>query len=232
MVKAIDAFSIRSNGMRKLVNAADLYLNCLLFNRRGQELKHDFIHSIAVDSASSFLTVSSDSYSEEDIQYLQINGNINEIGQQILFSSYTSFEIFLIDKFKELLEHVLKNSRITDAVMSNINFRSLENIKKAYAKFFKVEISKFDVEFYVDNKSSFKPRECWEALVLISKSRNEIAHEGISKTIPICTLVDVMNPVIFIDTWVTEFDLTFNFDKHSTLDECIAYAKECHLLKN
>lgn len=128
-------------------------------------------------------------------------------------ASYTAFELYLINKFEEYYKFILKNNSeifIRNSI-KRLPRRSLEEIKKLYFDLLDIHLPSFDIEFFITGKGTFQPKTSWDAIILLSRARNEIAHQGESESYKITTLVDSWYPLDFCRRWVDLFDINFDY---------------------
>lgn len=225
MIKAINIFNGLEKGILNIIKAADIYALHIIANIRNQEPEKEVINELLGSNKISWLNFLGVAYKNEDIQILEKDGQLKHIGQQILLSTYTAFEIYLIEKFKEYYRCLSKNKEgdFLENTLKRFSFRSIKNIAENYYELLKINLPSFDIEYFSDDKSSFQPKNSWEAINLISIARNEIAHIGESKKYKIVTLMDSWYPFEFIRRWVSLFDCNF--------DSLIYEKKETNLIK-
>lgn len=208
MSEARKTFSVLSKGILNLIRSADLYQVHLLAKRAGEEPDKTLVKSIMGGNKISGLNFSSCFYKREDLDFLETSGQMKEIGQQILLATHTALELYLVDKFKEYYRYKTKgcDENIINESIKGFSFRSLDDIRKTYSKTLDIHLPSFDIEFFTDEKSTFQPKTSWEALILISRARNEIAHTGQTITLKINCLLDIWHPFEFARRWVEQFD--------------------------
>ena len=151
-------------------------------------------------------------YREGELEFLEKYGHVREIGQQIILSTYSALECYLIDKFKEYFSFKFTDidTNVRQKLLKQINSRSLEDIKNNYYDYLNIHLPSYDIEINSDEKSSFQPKDSWTALRLLSQTRNEIAHQGASKTYKVTSLLDAWYPFEFVREWVHSFDVKFD----------------------
>lgn len=212
MLKAIEVFSEQEKGLLNIIKAADVYALHVLANIRNQEPEKDVINEIIKSNKISGLNLFGWVYKGEEIKILEKNKHLQQIGQQILLATYTAFEIYLIEKFKEyykyLSEH--KDDDFIDRTIKRFSFRSLDEIKNNYFDLLRIHLPSYDVDYESDDSSTFQPKTSWEAIKLISLARNEIAHNGYSESYKIITLMDSWYPFDFVRRWVDSFNANFD----------------------
>lgn len=213
MSKAINTFHKLEKGILGIINAADIYTVHVIAKYRNSEADKDLINMLLTANKISGYALHCWSYTDEELKAFEENGRIKGIGQQIVLASYTALEFYLIEKFKEYYRHTMKDKDIAfiENSLDRFSFRSLNEIKKHYWDLFSIHLPSFDVEYHSAEKSSFHPKDSWEAIRLISDARNEIAHAGESVAYKIVTLVDAWYPFDFTRRWVDLFDANFDF---------------------
>jgi hypothetical protein len=221
MLKAIEAFSEQEKGILNIIRAADVYALYVLANIRNQEPEKDVINEIIKSNKISGLNLFGWAYKGEEIKILEKNKHLQQIGQQILLATYTAFEIYLIEKFKEYYKYLMNNKDddFVDKTIKKFSFRSLKEIKSNYFDLLKIYLPSYDIDYESDDNSTFQPKTSWEAITLISLARNEIAHKGYSEKYKIITLMDSWYPFDFVRRWVNSFDANFDtliYEKHET----------------
>ena len=96
-------------------------------------------------------------------------------------------------------------------IVAKISNRSIEEIKRNYSNYLNIKLPYFDIERIATQQNcTFEPKDAWEAISIISKSRNEIAHSGISNTYKIRSLLDCWYPYEFVNHYVIIFDANFD----------------------
>ena len=201
MNKSIDIFGEIERGILNIIKAADIYALHLIAECRHEPVDKEGINAILKFNQISGLNLCSLFYKDEEIKLLESHGHIKNIGQQILLATYTALEIYLIEKFKEYYRYFLrdKDAAFVEKSLERFPFRGLEDLKKHYYELLTIHLPSFDVEYYSDDKSSFQPKNSWEAILIISKARNEIAHHGESKEYKVVTLLDSWYPFDFVE---------------------------------
>jgi hypothetical protein len=212
MVRAIEVFNSLEKGILNIIKAADVYGLHLLTGIRKETPPIDTIDNIVHGHYISGLNVFYWEYSDVEREMLESNGHFRAIGQQIIMASYTAVELYLVNKFKEYYRFSLKDK--PDMLITNsirrFSYRSLDEIRKLYFDLLNIHLPSFDIEFHTTEKSIFQPKTSWDAIVLLSCARNEIAHQGKTTSYRITTLMDSWYPFDFCRRWVNLFD--FNFD--------------------
>ncbi|MCX5701701.1 MAG: hypothetical protein NTW64_01820 [Candidatus Omnitrophica bacterium] len=221
MTKAIEIFNQLEKGILNIIKAADIYSLYILGSLRKELPSKDLIEDLIANPRVSLLAICGEAYKEEEIKILEQNEHLKKIGEQILLSSYTSYEIYMIEKFKEYYNNLLsdKDTEFIENSLQKLSFRSLKEIKNNYYDFLNIDLPSFEIDISTTEKCNFKPKNTWDALNLISKARNEIAHTGESKIYKIVTLVDSWDPFDFIRMWVNLFDVNFDlliYEKRTT----------------
>jgi len=96
----------------------------------------------------------------------------------------------------------------------------LSDIKRNFTDILDIHLPSFDIDFFSDKECSFHPKDSWDAINILSKARNEIVHEGTSKSYVVKTLMDSWYPFDFSRRWVSLFDANFDsliFNNHETM---------------
>ena len=213
MTTAIEAFNIQEKGILNIIRAADIYAICLLAKFRGVDPNMEQITSILEGNRITSYNLMSMHYSKDEFIQLKEKGHFREICQQIIFQTYTMLESYLILKFKEYYFYLTSKTthKIINESLKMFNFRSLTDLKRNYNDILDIHLPSYDFDyFYSDDKCSFKPKDSWEAINIIAKARNEIAHQGISSSYIANTLMDSWYPFDFIRRWIGSFDVNFN----------------------
>lgn len=210
---AIETFHKLEKGILGIINTADIFTVHLIAKCRNSEADKDLINTLLTTNKISGHALLSESYTNDEIKVLEENGLLKGIGQQIVLATYTALEFYLIDKFKEYYRYTMndKNIAFVENSLERFSFRSLNEIKKHYWELFSTHLPAFEVDYYSTDKSSFHPKDSWEAIRLMSDARNEIAHAGESATYKVITLMDAWYPFDFVRRWVDLFDANFDF---------------------
>lgn len=213
MNKAIDIFGELERGILNIIKAADIYALHIIAEFRQEPVNNETINAILASNNISGLNLHGWLYKNEEIELLESHGHIKNIGQQIVLATYTALEVYLIEKFKEYYRHSLrdKDAAFIEKSLERFPFRGLEDLKKHYYDLLTIHLPSFDIEYYSDSKSSFQPKNSWEAIVVISTARNEIAHYGESKKYKVVTLLDSWYPFEFVRRWVDLFNANFDY---------------------
>jgi hypothetical protein len=225
MYPALAAFEKNVRGILNIIKAADIYTLHIIALYRNSEIDKELIKKIIKSDAMSLLTCDGWSYQKNELIALEESGYIKNVVQQIVLATYTALEIYLIEKFKEYFRYFLRDQDATfvEEILKIIRFRDLEEFNRYYYKLLKIHLSSFDIEYYSDDRSSFCPKKSWEALLMIEKARNDIAHFGESKVYKVITLMDSWYPFDFVCEWVRTFDVEF--------DHMIYRGKESTMIK-
>ena len=150
------------------------------------------------------------SYRDNEIAALKETGNLRNIGQQIILATYTALEVYLIEKFKEYYNYFETTGFIENAPRK-FSFRNIkEEIKNHYLDILGIHLPCFNITYYTAEKCNWRPKDCWEAIRLLEKVRNQIAHTGQSTDYKITTLMDSWYPFDFVCEWVRTFDVGFD----------------------
>jgi hypothetical protein len=213
MNKAIDIFERLEKGILNIIKAADIYTLHIIAEYRNNEVDKETINAILKSNRISGFNVVGFLYKDEEIKLLTEHAHIKNIGEQIVFATYTTLEIYLIEKFKEYYQYFLrdKDAAFVENSLKTFAFRSLKDLEKHYYEILTIHLPSFDIEYYSDDKSSFQHKYSWEAICTISKARNEIAHDGESKKYKIVTLLDSWYPFEFVRRWVRFFNDNFDY---------------------
>jgi len=212
-VSAIDAFRNQEENIQHLLRAADVYTQHVIAAMRKKSVDLVLISKIVETGGLSTLNYSWRFYlTQDEYNQLRQNGQTKKICEEIVLAIYTAVEYYLINKFKEYLHHSLsaQPSRVLEAVEKRISFRSLEQIKDNYRDYFAIHLPSFEPKEGGFEESWFKPKSAWEGITMLSEARNEIAHEGTSKSYEIFYLIDAYAPLHFSTRWVALFDCNFD----------------------
>jgi len=211
--QAQQVFDGLEKGILNIIKAADLFTIHLLANNRNEEPSCEVIQAILTGPAISGFSLLGESYNKEEINMFENREHVRRIGEQIILATYTAVEVYLIAKFKEYYTYFLKDipSGLAQNSIKRFSFRSLEEIKNHFFDVLDIHLPSFEVEYYTNTKSQFQPKDSWTALVLLAKTRNEIAHTGQSTNYKIITLMDSWYPFDFARRWVSLFDANFDF---------------------
>ena len=99
--KAIGIFDELERGIRNIIKAADIYALHIISDYRNTEPDSKTIDKILKSDALSLLACIGSSYHEHELSEFEKNGQMRNIGQQIVLATYTALEVYLIEKFKE-----------------------------------------------------------------------------------------------------------------------------------
>lgn len=212
-MQAMSLFKNLEQGIMQMIKAAVIYAIHLTAIHRKNTPNVQSINDIMMNDKISGLTLLSMFYSESEKKDFRTNGYLVQIGNQVLLATYTAFEFYLTNKFKEYFQHNLKeaNKVNSEAILAKFTFRSLDNIKDIYKDVLGIFLPQFEMDrIWVDPASSFKPKSTWVGIKTIEKARHEIAHEGKSKSYRISLLPDVWDPFDFVRRWVMLFDANFD----------------------
>jgi hypothetical protein len=213
MTKAIDLFNQLEKGVSKIIKAADLYALYTMANIRNEEPPKDAIEAIIKSNNVSGWNMMGELYKVNEMNFLEQEKHFEPIGQQILMATYTVLEIYLIEKFREYYMYMLndKDKGFVESIYKKLSFRSIDEIKDNYYNILKIHLPSFEIEYFSSEKSNFQPNTSWDAIKLIAKARNDIAHIGKAKSYKIITPMDSWYPFEFVCRWVSFFDTNFNF---------------------
>jgi hypothetical protein len=221
MKTASAIFEVQCKGILNIIRAADIYAIHVLSRLRSTEPDKDLIGRILKDNKISGYNISSIHYEKGDLIKLQKGCHLKEVGQQIVVATYTALESYLIDKFKEYYSFHTSavNPQFVQESLKRIAPRGLSDIKRNYDDILDIHLPTFDMEFFSDQECSFHPKDSWDAICILSKARNEIVHEGSSKSYVVRNLMDSWYPFDFSRRWVSLFDANFDcliYNKHET----------------
>lgn len=217
--KAKDVFRSLYVGILNIIKAADLFTIQLLSKRRHIPDVQELIDTVLTSPNISSFTKWGEMYRPEEFKLLEETGHFRQIGEQIILSTYTALEIYLILKFKEYYSYALQDND-PDFIQNTFNkfsFRSLKEIKSCYFDILKIHLPSFDFQYFTDEKSSFQAKDSWAALTLLANARNEIVHRGSSTNYRIITPLDSWYPFEFAGMWVEHFDTNFDMFFYSKI---------------
>lgn len=210
---AIEAFRKQEENILHLLRAADVYTQHVIANMRQKPVNQELISKIVNNGCLSTMNYSWRFFlSQCEYDQLREEGQTKKICEEIVLSIYTAVEQYLISKFKEYLKHSLsiQPDRIFTAVDKRVSTRSLGQIKDNYKDYFGIDLPSFEPKQGGFEESWFQPTSSWEGVTMLSKARNEIAHEGTSKSYDIFYLIDAYAPLHFSTRWVSLFDANFD----------------------
>ena len=117
--KAIEKFNKLEEGILQTIRAADVYALHIIANLRNKDVDRSQIKTIMTSNKISVLTLFSWAYQYEKIKLLEKNTQLRIMGSQILLATYTAFEFFLIEKFKEYYRYFHKSvkSNVVEATL-------------------------------------------------------------------------------------------------------------------
>ena len=226
MYPTLAAFEKNVRGILNIIKAADIYALHIIALYRNSEIDKELIKQIIKSDAMSLLTCDVWSYQKDELTALEESGSMRNIGQQIVLATYTALEVYLIEKFKEYYRHFLrhKDADFIKKAPKNFSFRNIkEEIKNRYFDILKIHLPSFNITYYTSDKCNWHPKNAWEAILLIEKVRNQIAHTGKSTDYKIITLMESWYPFDFVCEWVRTFDVEF--------DHMIYRGKESAIIK-
>lgn len=210
---AIEAFRKQEENILHLLRAADVYTQHVIADMRQKPVDQELISKIVKNGYLSTLNYSWRFFlSQGEYDQLREEGQTKKICEEIVLSVYTAVEQYLISKFKDYLKYSLSTQpdRIFTAVDKGVSFRCLDQIKKNYKDYFDIHLPSFEPEQGGFEESWFQPTSSWEGIKMLSKARNEIAHEGTSKSYDIFYLIDAYAPLHFTTRWISLFDVNFD----------------------
>lgn len=210
--KAINTFHKLEEGIVGIIKTADIYTVHVIAKYRHEEPDKDLINRLLMSNKISGYALHSWSYTDKEIKALEENGLLKGIGQQIVLATYTALELYLIEKFKEYYRYKLKanNTTLVEKSIERFYFRGLEDIRTYYWELLEIHLPSFDIEYHTAEKSSFHPKDSWDAIRTLSEARNQIAHCGESAVYKVITLLDAWYPFDFVGRWVILFDANFD----------------------
>lgn len=212
MKTAKEIYESQEESILNVVKAADIFaLNLLAKFRNSPAPPSDTIESI-LNGAVSIVNFTAFTFNESERELLSREGHFRSIGQQILATSYTAIELYLTNKFYEYYRSTMKglSERFIEASIKQMYIRNLKDLSKLFYDFFDIHLPSFDFDFFTGEGCNFTPTTAWDALMLLSTARNEIAHKGESVSYKITTLVDSWYPFEFTRHYVDYFE--YNFD--------------------
>jgi hypothetical protein len=216
MPKALQVFREQQDGIRKLIAAADLFTLIGVMDHRGEQPSPQLVKGLLETTSMTGFAVLGAAYSADDLVWIERNGSVQKLGQQIIVSVFTAVEWYLANKFGEYYQHVLqsKNDALVERTLTHLQktvARSLEDARRMYRVFLGIDIRHFDLDYAsTTDGCSFIPEDGWHALNLISDARNEIVHTGHSSSYAIRSLTDAYYPFQFARDWVELFDANFD----------------------
>ena len=121
--KAIEKFNKLEEGILQTIRAADVYALHIIANLRNKDVDRSQIKTIMTSNKISVLTLFSWAYQDEEIKLLEKDTQLRIMGSQILLATYTAFEFFLIEKFKEYYRYFHKSvkSNVVEATLENFH---------------------------------------------------------------------------------------------------------------
>lgn len=212
-MSAIAAFQKQEENILHLLRAADVYTQHVIASMRNNSVDQTLISKIVANNGLSTLNYSWMFYlTKDEYNQLKQEGSTKKICEEVVLAVYTAVEHYLINKFNEHLRSLLsaQSTQITSAIEGRISFRSLEQIKNNYQDFFAIHLPSFEPNIGGFEESWFKPNSSWEGITMLSTARNEIAHEGTSKSFEIFYLTDAYAPLHFTSRWVELFESNFD----------------------
>ncbi|HWR58686.1 MAG TPA: hypothetical protein VN328_07350 [Thermodesulfovibrionales bacterium] len=212
-------------GILNIIKAADIYAQHIIASYRNTGTEKNLIEKILKCNAVSRLAFDGWSYRKDELVVLEEKGHMRDIGQQIVVATYTALEVYLIEKYKEYYRYILKDkdADFVENSLKRFSFRNVEEIKKHYSDVLKIHLPSFNTEYFTTEKCNWRPKDCWEAILLLEKVRNQIAHTGRSIDYKIITLMDSWYPFDFVCEWVRTFDVE--------VDHMIYRGKESAIIK-
>ncbi|MBU3005379.1 hypothetical protein [Paraglaciecola arctica] len=204
-------FNKHQDSLMNLLRAADVYALLKIDDLRGTDEEIKTAKEVIAKSGSSHLIHSKHFFLSKDEQNLfEKDEYVSGVCQHVVQSCYTAIENYLTNFFIIQLKLKLNDETMSEAILKNISFRSLDWIKKHYKTFLGINLASFnhnDISTY--EESWFHPRDEWNGLTILSQVRNEIAHEGYCKSYSIHYPVDAYAVIHFIKRWVMFFDIKY-----------------------
>ncbi|WP_448548880.1 hypothetical protein [Thalassotalea fusca] len=208
MESAFSIFEKHYKSIQDLIRTADIYTIHAFAKLKGTEADLELINNIMNDHNCHSTLVNAWYFhmSKEENDLLRQDPHIKTICEQIVTSSFVSVEYYLVNRFKELIHKKVTNKNIANSVCKLSNGTSLQKLHEKYKNFLDIDLSKFEQDVCLFENNWFNPDNCWQALNMMSKVRNEVAHTGSSNTYQITYLLDAYSPYHFIWRWVGLFD--------------------------
>jgi hypothetical protein len=210
--RAISVFKAMAAGISNSVTAADLYIQQLLAHHHNRE-----IDKAVVENLLSGKHISGQFFMRESLTqagYGIIREKVKGIVDQLVVSTWSLLEVYLRNKFEELLNHRFhtSDSRLVDMVMKNLNFQGLDRIKKHYKDYLDFDLACYELEklYITDNPVIDSKRSSWERIALIAEARHDIVHGLNKKVLGELYPSDVWNLFDFARRWVSSFDVNIN----------------------
>ena len=213
MYPTLAVFEAHARGILNIIKAADIYALHIIAAYRNTKPDSKTIDKILKSDALSLLTCIGSSYHEHEVAELEKTGQMRNIGQQIILATYTAIEVYLIEKFKEYYRYLLRDKDeafVENSLRRFASCRNIEEIKTRYSELLKIHLSALEITCYTTEKCNWHPQSTWDAVLLIEKVRNQIAHTGKSTDYKITTLMDAWYPFEFVCEWVRTFDVEFD----------------------
>ena len=206
-----EVFDNHINSLGQMLRTADVFTLLQIDHMRGTNDAIDIIKKVVEKKGFSTI-IHSKHFFLSDLEQTQFENEkiVSGICQQIVQSSYAAIENYLINAFQSKLSERVQDQTVYNAILKNISFRSLDTIKKHYKSFLDIDLTVFshrDISIY--EEGWFHPRNEWHGLTILSKVRNEIAHDGYCKSYSIHHPVDANTVIQFIHRWVSIFDLNY-----------------------
>lgn len=207
----VKVFKANCESLKNILRAADVYALLRLDIVRGTDKGVAVAKKVIEESGGSTLLHSKHMFlSKEERTLFEEEEYVSGICQQTIMASYTAIENYLINFFAAKISTSVENKNLSDAILKNLSFRSLDWIKKHYSTFLGIDLPSFKhkgIDTY--EESWFHPRDEWHGLKILSDVRNEIAHEGSCTSYPIYHLVDAYSVIHFIERWVMFFECRY-----------------------
>jgi hypothetical protein len=206
-----EVFKSHCLSLMNILRVADVYALLQIDNIRGTSRGVEVAKEVIEKSGSSLMLHSKQMIlSKEEQQLFEKDEYVTGVCQQTVQSSYAAIENYLIHYFAASLRSRTGDSKLTEAILNNLSFRSLEWIKKHYSKFLNIDLPSFNhKDICTYEESWFHPRDEWHGLKLLSDVRNEIAHDGKCTSFSIHYPVDAYAVIHFIERWVMFFELKY-----------------------
>jgi hypothetical protein len=206
MSSAFKTFEVHYTSIKNLIRAADIYTihSFARLQKRDVDLNH--INKL-MENESSFSTLVNGWYfhmSQDENDSLRKDPHIKSMCEQIVTSTYVAIEYYLVNRFEELIIEKV-DDKVAKSLLKYTAGTSLNKLKEKYMNFLDINIVEFEPDVGLFENNWFNPKNCWEALQLMSKVRNEVAHTGTSNTYDITYLIDAYSPYHFTWRWVALF---------------------------
>ncbi len=210
---ALTDFDLMCEGILFSFNAGDVYIHHLLARIEKREVDSALIENLLLGNRISGQFIFREHLSESTFK--AVRPHIETLANQLIVTTYSALEIYLQNKFEEFLIHKLQTNEreLLSTLIENLNLQSLERIRDAYKKMLNIYLDCYEIDqlFVTDNSFLDSQKTSWERIHILSKARNEIAHNGDSRrTLGEIYPSDSWNLFDFSRRWVHSFDANFN----------------------